>query len=61
MKSTTQKLSKSDGDSGIRDLRAAGWSAEEVIGRAAALAGLSPEPAVLPVRELGRLFAIEAG
>jgi glutamyl-tRNA synthetase/glutamyl-Q tRNA(Asp) synthetase len=61
MKSTTQKLSKSDGDSGIRDLRAAGWSAEQVIGRAAALAGLSARPAALPVRELGRLFADEAG
>jgi glutamyl/glutaminyl-tRNA synthetase len=40
MKSPTQKLSKSDRDSGVRDLRAAGWSAEEVIGRAAQLAGL---------------------
>jgi len=57
MKSTTQKLSKSDGDSGIRDLRAAGWSAGQVIGRAAALAGLSPEPGALSVRELRRLFA----
>ena len=44
MKSPTQKLSKSDGDTGVRDLRAAGWSAEQVIGRAAALAGLiAPE------------------
>ena len=40
MKSATQKLSKSHGDSGVRDLRAAGWSAAQVIGRAAALAGL---------------------
>ncbi len=31
MKSAGQKLSKSDGDSGIRDLRARGWSAREVI------------------------------
>ncbi len=31
MKSPTQKLSKSDGDTGIRDLRAAGWSAARVI------------------------------
>ena len=30
MKSPTQKLSKSDGDTGVRDLRAAGWSAERV-------------------------------
>lgn len=34
MKSPTQKVSKSDGDSGIRDLRRAGWSADEVIARA---------------------------
>ena len=40
MKSPTQKLSKSDGDTGIRDLRAKGWTAPEVIGQAAALAGL---------------------
>jgi len=30
MKSATEKLSKSDGDSGVRDLRAAGWTAEAV-------------------------------
>ena len=40
MKSPAQKLSKSDGDTGIRELRARGWSAAEVIGHAAALAGL---------------------
>jgi glutamyl-Q tRNA(Asp) synthetase len=31
MKSATQKLSKSDGDTGVRDLRAKGWSAEQVL------------------------------
>ena len=31
MKSATEKLSKSDGDTGVRDLRAAGWSAEAVL------------------------------
>jgi len=31
MKSPTQKLSKSDGDTGIRELRAKGWTAEQVI------------------------------
>ena len=31
MKSATQKLSKSDSDTGIRDLRAKGWSAEQVL------------------------------
>ncbi len=31
MKSADQKLSKSDGDTGVRDLRARGWSARDVI------------------------------
>jgi glutamyl-tRNA synthetase/glutamyl-Q tRNA(Asp) synthetase len=34
MRSPTEKLSKSDGDSGVRDLRAAGWSADAVLSRA---------------------------
>lgn len=34
MKSATEKLSKSDGDTGVRDLRAAGWSAEAVLAEA---------------------------
>jgi len=37
MKSPTQKLSKSDGDTGIRDLRAAGWSREAVLEKARSL------------------------
>ena len=37
MKSPTQKLSKSDGDTGIRDLRAKGWTAEQVISSLAQL------------------------
>ena len=43
MKSTTQKLSKADRDTSVRDLRARGLSAEEVIGKAAHLVGLIPE------------------
>ena len=31
MKSPTQKLSKSDGDTGVRDLRARGWTRERVL------------------------------
>ena len=31
MRSATQKLSKSDGDTGVRDLRAAGWTREQVL------------------------------
>ena len=42
MKTPTQKLSKSDGDTGVRDLRAKGWSAEEVIEHARTLAAQSP-------------------
>jgi glutamyl/glutaminyl-tRNA synthetase len=37
MKSATQKLSKSDGDTGVRDLRASGWTAEQVLEKARAL------------------------
>jgi glutamyl/glutaminyl-tRNA synthetase len=37
MKSPRQKLSKSDGDTGIRELRAAGWSPADVIERALSL------------------------
>lgn len=40
MKSPTQKLSKSDGDTGVRDLRAAGWSREKVIAEAKRLIGI---------------------
>ncbi len=39
MKSRSQKLSKSDGDSGVRDLRAAGWTAEQVLAKARDLSG----------------------
>jgi len=56
MKSQAQKLSKSDRDSGIRELRAAGWSAEQIIGRAAQLAGLAGESR-LAARDLPALFS----
>jgi glutamyl-tRNA synthetase/glutamyl-Q tRNA(Asp) synthetase len=36
MKSPHQKLSKSDGDTGIRDLRAKGWTAAQVVDAALA-------------------------
>lgn len=42
MKAAGQKLSKADGDTSIRDLRAAGHAPAAVIGRAASLAGLAP-------------------
>ena len=40
MKTPTQKLSKADRDTSVRDLRDAGWAPDAVVGRAAALAGL---------------------
>jgi len=54
MKTAAQKLSKSDGDTGVRDLRAKGWSAEAVIDRATSLAGLSREDVRLRTRMTGR-------
>ncbi len=39
MKSPAQKLSKSDHDTGVRDLRAAGWTAAKVLEKAATLMG----------------------
>ncbi len=56
LKSATQKLSKSDGDSGIADLRARGWSPELVLGHAAALVGLRPSAVPLAASELATLF-----
>jgi glutamyl-tRNA synthetase/glutamyl-Q tRNA(Asp) synthetase len=56
MKTSTQKLSKSDGDTGVRDLRSAGWSASRVIGHAAALVGLQPHPQPIDASEVARLF-----
>ena len=51
------KLSKSNGDAGIRELRAAGMTAAEVLGRAAARAGLIERERPLAARDLGLLFA----
>ncbi|MGE0361522.1 MAG: glutamate--tRNA ligase family protein [Vicinamibacterales bacterium] len=57
MKSPTQKLSKSDGDSGVRDLRAAGWSAGRVLGAAAHAAGLLPTLKALRTDDLAEVVA----
>jgi glutamyl-tRNA synthetase/glutamyl-Q tRNA(Asp) synthetase len=51
------KLSKSNGDTGIRELRAAGVTAAEVLGRAAARAGLLDRERPLAARDLRLLFA----
>lgn len=58
MKSPTQKLSKSDRDTGIRDLRDQGWSPERVIGHAAALAGLCEKGIELPAAHVPSLVRI---
>ena len=54
MKSPTQKLSKSDGDTGVRDLREKGWTAEAVIARATSLAGLSRDEVRFRTRTTAR-------
>lgn len=47
-RSDGQKLSKSSRDTGVRDLRVLGWSAERVLGQAAAALGLTKgEPVAL--------------
>jgi glutamyl-Q tRNA(Asp) synthetase len=57
MKSPTRKLSKTDGDAGVRELRERGWTAENVIGRAVALAGLLPEPRPVQAHEVSSIMA----
>ena len=52
-----EKLSKSGGDTGIRELRAAGAGPAEVLGRAAWLTGLQAGPEPLEPGELASLFA----
>jgi glutamyl-tRNA synthetase/glutamyl-Q tRNA(Asp) synthetase len=56
LKAGGEKLSKSSGDTGVRELRAAGVRPEEVIGRAAAACGLIPVARPVPARDVRRLF-----
>jgi glutamyl/glutaminyl-tRNA synthetase len=56
MKSPTQKLSKADRDSGVRDLRALGWTAARVVGHAAALAGLVAADRDIPADEVSSIM-----
>jgi glutamyl-tRNA synthetase/glutamyl-Q tRNA(Asp) synthetase len=51
-----QKLSKSAGDTGVRDLRRAGLSPPDVIGMAAFQVGLVESRASIPASEVARLF-----
>jgi glutamyl-Q tRNA(Asp) synthetase len=50
------KLSKSSGDTGVRELRAAGMPPEAVLGEAAIRTGLLRQARPLGVEELARLF-----
>jgi glutamyl-Q tRNA(Asp) synthetase len=56
MKTATQKLSKSDGDTGIRALRASGWNPLRVIGHAATLAGLQSIERPVAAAAVDRFF-----
>jgi glutamyl-tRNA synthetase/glutamyl-Q tRNA(Asp) synthetase len=51
------KLSKAAGDTGVRELRAAGAPPAEVLGRAAALTGLLPWPEPVEPHDLAKLFS----
>jgi glutamyl-Q tRNA(Asp) synthetase len=57
MQTPMQKLSKSDGASGVRDRRAAGWTPERVLGHAAHLGGLVTAPRDLAIAGVPDLFA----
>jgi glutamyl/glutaminyl-tRNA synthetase len=51
-----EKLSKSAGDTGVRELRAQGRGPEDVIGRAAAAVGLIASPRAIRASEVASLF-----
>ena len=55
MKSPTQKVSKSDSDTGVRDLRSEGWTPGRVLGYTAFLAGLLPRERSVAVADLASL------
>jgi hypothetical protein len=57
MKTATQKLSKADRDTSVRDLRAAGRSAADIIGQAAHAAGLIGRSRPLAADRVGELSA----
>ena len=56
LKASGEKLSKSDGDTGVRELRDSGMPAEDVIGRAAAAVGLLAEARPVAAHEVEALF-----
>ena len=56
LKPNGEKLSKSAADTGVRELRQAGVSAAEVIGRAAAAVGLIETPRAISASDVEMLF-----
>jgi glutamyl-tRNA synthetase/glutamyl-Q tRNA(Asp) synthetase len=61
-RSDGRKLSKADGDTSVRELRAGGRTAAELIGHAAAAVGLIDTPRPIEAAEVAVLFtAGEAG
>ena len=56
-KADGSKLSKADGDTSVRSLLAAGHTAGELLGEAAAAVGLLDAPRPVPAEALGDLFA----
>lgn len=55
-----RKLSKSKGDTGIRELRAAGWTSGRVLGEAARRAGLQETGRALTLDQVAELLARRA-
>ncbi len=51
-----RKLSKASGDTSVRELRAAGRTASELIGEAAAAVGLIDTPRPIEAADVGELF-----
>jgi len=56
LKAEGRKLSKADGDTGVAELRAAGWSAERLIGEAAWRLGLLAASRPVAAAKVGGLF-----
>ena len=61
MKTPAQKLSKADGDTSVRDLRASGWRAEAIIGEAAARIGLIDKARPVTIGEIPSLVVGQSG
>ncbi|HEX7139495.1 MAG TPA: glutamate--tRNA ligase family protein [Vicinamibacterales bacterium] len=57
MKSASQKISRSDGDTGVRELRARGRTPENVIGLAAEQAGLTPSTRAVRAADVSSIMA----